>query len=199
MKLKIHKAYTDPKTWDKDKQSWAEGRGYSYKEYTDKGFGFFELSFPLYEKPETPIHPITGTNESLLSLYSTMKSQYPDLETWEEVERELKKPGLKKQIEHVEAGGEYKDLTKEDLETFFEEKSLEPKQDLDPVGDKEWRDKTIAFIAELHKSFPVPEDQLKAAQLVNMYMQFGVTEEAKERIDNIIKYYEIKAAKPKRR
>jgi hypothetical protein len=66
--------------------------------------------------------------------------------------------------------------------------------DLDPVGDKEWRDRAVGFIAELTKSYPTPEEQLKAALLVSMYMDFGLTDE----IDNIIKYYEIKAAKPKR-
>lgn len=169
-----NKVYTDPETWDKNNQTWAEGRGYSYREYTDKGFGFFELGFPIYEKPETPIHPITG-----LSMPWSAGT----------IEEELKKPGLKKQIEHVEAGGEYKDLTKEDLENFFKEKEL------DPVGDKEWRDKAVKFIAEMTESFPTTEERLKAAMLVSMYMQLGLDNE----IDNMIKYYEIKKAKPKRR
>jgi hypothetical protein len=52
-----------------------------------------------------------------------LNNQYEKLEEkilYKTVEEELKKPGLKKQLEYVEAGGEYKDLTKEDLEVFIE-------------------------------------------------------------------------------
>lgn len=121
------KVYTDPETWDKEKQAHFEKNGKSYKEYTEKGFGFIELGFPLYEKPKKPIHPITG-------------------------------------------------------------------DDLDPVGDAEWREKTIHVIKELAK-FP-EEDRIRIAALVNYCLDFIIDPEL---LDNIIKYYEIKAAKPKRR